>query len=116
MAVGGAPASPTHLLRHGFLGPAEHHHHLHPSPSAAGLAPQLAPQPLPEALQPQLQHQSVLTLKQHGQGLGRSCSAPGGLLTSAAAGVGMGLADAGSACAPDGAPPPQQPWFRGVAV
>lgn len=85
---------------------ADREHHLHPSPhrmhnallepaAAAGLQQQVQP------------HAAVLQLRQEGQGLLRSCSAPGGLLASTAAAVAM--MDGASA-------PPTIDWFRGVVA
>ncbi|KAI7843080.1 hypothetical protein COHA_003251 [Chlorella ohadii] len=84
---------------------ADREHHLHPSPprvhsmllesaAAAGLQQQVQP------------HAALLQLRQEGQGLLRSCSAPGGLLAGAAAAVSM----------VDGSGAPMLDWFRGVAA
>lgn len=84
---------------------ADREHHLHPSPQR--LHSSLGPG-ADELVQPHLRaHAAVLQLRHEGPGLLRTCSAPGGLLAGAAAGVGM--AEGG------GAAPPLD-WFRGVAA
>ena len=84
---------------------ADREHHLHPSPQR--LHSSMDPG-LDAFVQPQLRpHAAVLQLRHEGPGLLRSCSAPGGLLAGAAAGVGM---------AEGGAAAPPLDWFRGVAA
>ncbi|PRW60569.1 Transcription factor AP-1 [Chlorella sorokiniana] len=86
---------------------ADREHHLHPSPQrvhGALLEPAAAAAILQQQVQP---HAALLQLRQEGQGLLRSCSAPGGLLAGTAAGLSV-VEGAG--------PPPTIDWFRGVAA
>lgn len=85
---------------------ADREHHLHPSPQRMHLA--LLEPAAAASLQQQVQpHAALLQLRQEGQGLLRSCSAPGGLLAGTAAGV--AVVEAPSAA-------PTIDWFRGVAA